>query len=160
MAVRFPGGSQRVLLLSLAVLRVSGVAWDATVDPACCAYPEHDPRDYNYPYSHLLYAEVVPDVTGAFVAMTALRLTYAPDAVVSYGKWLAPEAVIHAPSVEFAVDPPSADELPPMHTLIAVDPDVPFRDRPDGRERCAPPARARTCRAAPQKCSNRLTRVI
>ena len=23
-------------------------AWDERVDPACCPYPEHDPRDYNW----------------------------------------------------------------------------------------------------------------
>ena len=23
-------------------------AWDERIDPACCPYPEHDPRDYNW----------------------------------------------------------------------------------------------------------------
>ena len=44
--------------------------WDSRVDAACCPYPEHDPRDYNWPYSHLQYSEVVPDVMGSFVPMT------------------------------------------------------------------------------------------
>ena len=58
--------------------------WDSRIDPACCAYPEHDPRDYNWPYSHFQYAEVIPDVVGSFVTMTDLNLTYAGGAVVEY----------------------------------------------------------------------------
>ena len=71
-------------------------AWDERVDPACCPYPEHDPRDYNWytctshgahashmhiavawpcrPYSHFQYSEVIPDVTGSFVPMTTLNV--------------------------------------------------------------------------------------
>ena len=30
--------------------------WDARIDEACCAYPEHDPRDYNWPYSQYAHS--------------------------------------------------------------------------------------------------------
>jgi len=94
------------------------------VDPACCAYPEHDPRDYNFPYSHLQYSEVVPDVLGSFVPMTELNLTYGSHDV-RYGKPIAPKLLERPPSVAFTVEP---DRQSTLHTLIMVDPDVPFRD--------------------------------
>jgi hypothetical protein len=106
--------------------------WDSRVDAACCPYPEHDPRDYNWPYSHLQYAEVVPDVMGSFVPMTVLNLTYDNGAVVEYGKPLAPSELGRPPRVAFALEPDR--DAATLHTLMMVDPDVPFRDRPTERE--------------------------
>ena len=103
-------------------------AWDARIDPACCAYPEHDPRDYNWPYSHFQYSEVIPDVVGSFVPMADLNLTYADGAVVEYGKLIAPSRVATPPGVAFNLEPDR--DARTLHTLLMVDPDVPFRDRP------------------------------
>lgn len=106
--------------------------WDARIDPACCPYPEHDPRDYNWPYSHFQYSEVIPDVMGSFVAMTNLNLSYADGQVVEYGKPLAPSRLLHAPSVAYALEPDRDQQT--LHTLMMVDPDVPFRDSPTDGE--------------------------
>ena len=107
-------------------------AWDERVDPACCPYPEHDPRDYNWPYSHLQYSEVVPDVMGSFVPMANLNLTYDDGADVEFGKPLAPSALARPPEVAFELDPDR--DVSTLHTLMMVDPDMPFRDRPtDGQ---------------------------
>ena len=114
--------------------------WDEGIDPACCAYPEHDPRDYNWPYSHFLYSEVIPDVVGSYVSMTSLNLTYAPaadgkdqsPAVVEYGRLIAPSRVATPPSVAFDLE--TDRDASTLHTLMMVDPDVPFRDAPtDGQ---------------------------
>ena len=118
-----------LLICSLAVYPDD--AWDKRIDPACCPYPEHDPRDYNWPYSHLQYSEVVPDVLGSFVPMTELNLTYADEAV-SYGKPISPRALSRAPSVAYALEPDRTSET--LHTLVMVDPDVPFRDAPSEGE--------------------------
>lgn len=117
--------------LLAAALLSSFQEWDERIDPACCPYPEHDPRDYNWPYSHLQYSEVIPDVLGSFVPMTELNLSYPSGEIVEYGKPLAPSAITQPPQVRFTVEP-GAETL---HTLIAVDPDVPFRDRPEASER-------------------------
>ena len=106
--------------------------WDDRIDPACCPYPEHDPRDYNWPYSHFQYSEVIPDVVGSFVSMTELNLTYTSGDVVEYGKPLAPAVVASAPSVAFALPAHAASTT--LHTLMMVDPDVPFRDTPTDGE--------------------------
>eukprot|EP00322_Chrysochromulina_rotalis_P002951 CAMPEP_0115842044 /NCGR_PEP_ID=MMETSP0287-20121206/7598_1 /TAXON_ID=412157 /ORGANISM="Chrysochromulina rotalis, Strain UIO044" /LENGTH=288 /DNA_ID=CAMNT_0003295703 /DNA_START=3 /DNA_END=869 /DNA_ORIENTATION=- len=106
--------------------------WDDRIDPACCPYPEHDPRDYNWPYSHYQYSEVIPDVLGSFVAMTTLNLTYTEDAVVEYGKPLAPSVVTRAPAVAFDLEPDRSSTT--LHTLLMVDPDMPFRDSPSQGE--------------------------
>jgi hypothetical protein len=101
----------------------------ARINPACCAYPEHDPRDYDYPYSHLLYSEVVPDVLGSFVPMTELTITYESDrghCAVAYGKPIAPRWLELPPSVAFTLDPDRNEST--LHMLMMVDPDVPFRD--------------------------------
>ena len=134
-------------------------AGSADFDEACCAYPEHDPRDHSYPYSHLQYAEVVPDVVGPFVPMTELGLTYGAGPAareVRFGKPIAPALVERAPTVRFALGSHSRPGT--LHTLIAVDPvqparpplprppalqppsppgaqDVPFRDAPSEAER-------------------------
>ncbi|KAJ1628523.1 hypothetical protein T492DRAFT_145973 [Pavlovales sp. CCMP2436] len=120
--------------LAAALGLAAGAQWDPTIDPACCAYPERDPRDFNWPYSHLLYAEVVPDVVGAFVALTELELEYPDGARVSYGEHIAPAAAANTPRVRFDLEPDRDGSS--LHTLIAVDPDVPFRDTPTERERC------------------------
>lgn len=128
----------RWLLLSAALIAVTCRAthpetqWDSRIDPACCPYPEHDPRDYNWPYSHLQYSEVIPDVMGSFVPMTVLNLTYDNGAVVEYGKPLAPSELSRPPRVAFALEPDRDDAT--LHTLMMVDPDMPFRDRPAQRE--------------------------
>ena len=101
--------------------------WDSRIDPACCPYPEHDPRDYNWPYSHFQYSEVIPDVMGSYVSMTSLNLTY-NDAVVEYGKPLAPSRVTKPPRVAFDLEPDR--DMGTLHTLMMVDPDVPYRDAP------------------------------
>ena len=123
------------LLLALLASLAADERWDDRIDPACCPYPEHDPRDYNWPYSHFQYSEVIPDVVGSFVAMTSLNLTFdegggggSGDAVVDYGKPLAPSRVRAAPRVRFALEPDRDDAT--LHTLMMVDPDVPFRDVP------------------------------
>jgi len=135
---------RRLSIVALALAR-NGAAWDPSVDPACCAYPQRDPRDFNYPYSHLLYAEIVPDVIGAFVAMTTLDVRFgASGARVSYGEHIGPEAARSAPEARFDLDPDRDGST--LHTLLAVDPDVPFRDTPTDRQRCAP---RRVC-AAPR----------
>lgn len=128
--------TRRLLLGAVAVAAANAAhpasAWDANVDEACCAYPEHDPRDYNWPYSHLQYSEVIPDVTGSFVAMTELKLAYGERAV-EYGKPIAPSETAAAPSFAYSLgDDRDASTL---HTLLAVDPDVPFRDDSSEGER-------------------------
>jgi phosphatidylethanolamine-binding protein (PEBP) family uncharacterized protein len=120
-----------LLLLGAAVSALAAhpdEAWDEAVDPACCPYPEHDPRDFNWPYSHFQYAEVIPDVVGSFVSMASLNLTYAGGAAVAYGKPLAPAAVARPPAVAFALEPDR--DASTLHTLMMVDPDAPFRDSP------------------------------
>ena len=102
--------------------------WDDRIDPACCPYPEHDPRDYNWPYSHFQYSEVIPDVIGSFVPMTDLNLTYGDGAVVEYGKTLAPSRLAQPPAVAFSLEPDR--DASTLHTLLMVDPDVPYRDSP------------------------------
>ena len=128
-----------VLLLPASVLPAHpDDPWDDRIDPACCPYPEHDPRDYNWPYSHFQYSEVIPDVIGSFVSMCDLNLTYASAAVgnggidVEYGKLLSPSAVVRAPAVAFALEPDRGPTT--LHTLLMVDPDVPFRDAPSDGE--------------------------
>ena len=109
-------------------------SWDARIDPACCPYPEHDPRDYNWPYSHLQYSEVIPHVMGSFVAMTSLNLTYedadSSSVVVEYGKPIAPPKLAEAPRVAYELEPDRTSAT--LHTLMMVDPDDPFRDTPSG----------------------------
>ena len=87
-----PGGPHDMVLGLLCV--APGVhpedAWDERIDAACCPYPEHDPRDYNWPYSHLQYSEVVPDVVGSFVPMTELNVSFPTGAIADYGKPVAP----------------------------------------------------------------------
>ena len=120
------------MMLLTAVLAVHPeTAWDSRIDPACCPYPEHDPRDYNWPYSHLQYAEVVPDVVGSFVPMTSLNVSWA-DAIADYGKPVAPARLAQQPSVAFALEPDR--EASTLHTLAMVDPDVPSRDAPTDGE--------------------------
>lgn len=104
------------------------VPWDERIDPACCPYPEHDPRDYNWPFSHFQYSEVIPDVIGTFVAMTDLNVTYDDGADVEYGKRLSPSVLARPPAVAFGLEPDRDDNT--LHTLMMVDPDVPFRDAP------------------------------
>lgn len=110
--------------------------WDDNIDAACCPYPEHDPRDYNWPYSHFQYSEVIPDVIGSFVSMCDLELTYhAADGTnmrVEYGKPLPPALVAHTPQVSFALEPDRGRTT--LHTLLMVDPDAPFRDTPTDGE--------------------------
>ena len=52
---RLVGRGVLVWALAAVVARTSAThpetKWDARIDEACCAYPEHDPRDYNWPYS-------------------------------------------------------------------------------------------------------------
>ena len=76
-------------------------AWDERVDPACCPYPEHDPRDYNWPYSHFQYSEVIPDVTGSFVPMTELNISFPSGVVADYGKPIPPSLLERVPEVAF-----------------------------------------------------------
>ena len=119
-------------LLPTALASHPETPWDERIDPACCAYPEHDPRDYNWPYSHFQYAEVIPDVMGSFVPMANLNITYAGGADVEYGKPLAPSALALPPEVAFELEPDR--DASTLHTLMMVDPDAPFRDRPsDGQ---------------------------
>ncbi|EOD35754.1 hypothetical protein EMIHUDRAFT_45856, partial [Emiliania huxleyi CCMP1516] len=80
--------------------------------------------------------EVVPDVVGPFVPMTELGLTYGAGPAareVRFGKPIAPALVERAPTVRFALGSHSRPGT--LHTLIAVDPDVPFRDAPSEAER-------------------------
>ena len=134
-----------VLLLVLLAAIASAVypddPWDDRIDPACCAYPEHDPRDYNWPYSHFQYSEIIPDVVGSFVSMCSLNLTYAANAKskddssgveVEYGKPLPPSRIARAPAVAFALYPDRSART--LHTLLMVDPDAPFRDTPSDGE--------------------------
>jgi hypothetical protein len=118
-----------ILLFGAALAAQQDAARLEHIDPACCAYPEHDPRDYNYPYSHLQYSEVVPDVLGSFIPMTELDITYESSRGhrrVAYGKPIAPRWLERPPSVAFDLEPDRDDST--LHTLIMVDPDVPFRD--------------------------------
>lgn len=118
-----------VFLVGHALAAQQDDEWVGRIDPACCAYPEHDPRDYYYPYSHLQYSEVVPDVLGSFVPMTELKITYESNRghrAVAYGKPIAPRWLEYPPSVAFSLDPDRDEST--LHTLIMVDPDVPFRD--------------------------------
>ena len=103
-------------------------AWDERIDAACCPYPEHDPRDYNWPYSHLQYSEVVPDVVGSFVPMTELNVSFPTGAIADYGKPVAPAQLAQQPAVAFALEPDR--DASTLHTLAMVDPDVPSRDAP------------------------------
>ena len=80
-------------------------AWDERVDPACCPYPEHDPRDYNWPYSHFQYSEVIPDVTGSFVPMTELNISFPSGVVADYGKPIPPSLLDRVPEVAFHLEP-------------------------------------------------------
>ena len=121
-----------LLLRDGAMARHPEDKWDDRIDPACCPYPEHDPRDYNWPYSHFQYSEIIPDVVGSFVAMTDLNLTYDGGNVVEYGKPVSPAAVSRSPKVSFALGPDRNEDT--LHTLIMVDPDVPFRDSPNDGE--------------------------
>jgi phosphatidylethanolamine-binding protein (PEBP) family uncharacterized protein len=107
-------------------------AWDERVDPACCPYPEHDPRDYNWPYSHFQYSEVIPDVTGSFVPMTELNISFPSGVVADYGKPIPPSLLDRRPEVAFALEPDR--DATTLHTLMMVDPDVPFRDSPTDGE--------------------------
>ena len=107
-------------------------AWDERVDPACCPYPEHDPRDYNWPYSHLQYSEVIPDVTGSFVPMTELNISFPSGVVADYGKPIPPSLLNRRPEVAFNLEPDRDSST--LHTLMMVDPDVPFRDSPTDGE--------------------------
>lgn len=126
----------RLLAIALALQASRAVhpetAWDERIDPSCCPYPEHDPRDYNWPYSHFQYSEVIPDVVGSFVSMAELNLTYGGGAVVEYGKPLSPAAVPIAPDVAFSLEPDR--DATTLHTLLMIDPDVPFRDAPGDGE--------------------------
>ena len=83
-------------------------AWDERVDPACCPYPEHDPRDYNWPYSHFQYSEVIPDVTGSFVPMTELNISFPSGVVADYGKPIPPSLLDRVPQVAFHLALPLA----------------------------------------------------
>ena len=107
-------------------------AWDERVDPACCPYPEHDPRDYNWPYSHFQYSEVIPDVTGSFVPMTELNISFPSGVVADYGKPIPPSLLDRVPQVAFHLEPDR--DASTLHTLMMVDPDVPFRDSPTDGE--------------------------
>lgn len=107
-------------------------AWDERVDPACCPYPEHDPRDYNWPYSHFQYSEVIPDVTGSFVPMTELNISFPSGVVADYGKPIPPSLLERVPQVAFHLEPDR--DASTLHTLMMVDPDVPFRDAPTDGE--------------------------
>ena len=64
---------------------------------------------------------------GSYVSMTSLNLTY-NDAVVEYGKPLAPSRVTKPPRVAFDLEPDR--DMGTLHTLMMVDPDVPYRDAP------------------------------
>eukprot|EP00908_Phaeocystis_cordata_P023686 Transcript_6143.p1 GENE.Transcript_6143~~Transcript_6143.p1 ORF type:complete len:266 (+),score=50.57 Transcript_6143:108-905(+) len=103
-------------------------AWDERIDPACCPYPEHDPRDYNWPYAYFLYSEVIPDVASSFVPMTELNITFASGTVVEYGKPVPPTLLDRPPEVAFGLEPDR--DASTLHTLMMVDPDAPFRDAP------------------------------
>ena len=88
-----------MLCIAVAVLSAHPESeWDSRIDPSCCPYPEHDPRDYNWPYSHFQYSEVIPDIVGSFVSMTTLNVTYPGEFVVDYGKPLAPSTLAAAPA--------------------------------------------------------------
>ena len=85
---------------------------------------------------HFQYSEIIPDVVGSFVPMTSLNLTYTSgpnDFAVDYGKSLPPSVLAHAPSVAFALEPDRTEQT--LHTLMMIDPDAPFRDRPTDGER-------------------------
>ena len=103
-------------------------AWDERIEPACCPYPEHDPRDYNWPYAHFHYSEVIPDVASSFVPMTELNITFASGTVVEYGKPVPPTLLDRPPEVAFGLEPDR--DASTLHTLMMVDPDAPFRDAP------------------------------
>ena len=121
-------GAATLILAAIASATHPDTAWNPSIDAACCPYPEHDPRDYNWPYSHLQYSEVVPDVMGSFVPMTSLNLTYSGGAVVEYGKLIAPSELAQPPAVKFALEPDR--DAATLHTLMMVDPDAPSRDKP------------------------------
>merc|ERR1719440_961360 len=70
---------------------------------------------------------------GSFVPMANLNITYAGGADVEYGKPLAPSALALPPEVAFELEPDR--DASTLHTLMMVDPDAPFRDRPTERER-------------------------
>ena len=68
---------------------------------------------------------------GSYVSMTDLNLTYATR-VVEYGKPIAPSELTLPPRVAFSLEPDR--DTSTLHTLMMVDPDVPFRDTPtDGQ---------------------------
>ena len=68
---------------------------------------------------------------GSYVSMTDLNLTYATR-VVEYGKPLAPSSITAAPAVAFALEPDRSAST--LHTLMMVDPDLPYRDSPTDGE--------------------------
>lgn len=129
---------------------------------ACCAYPQRDPRDYNYPYSHLLYSGVVPDVVGAFVALAELRASFgcAEGCEVEYGKPIALQHTGTEPTLDFAARARNSTDI--LHTVVMTDPDVPFRDRPTQKERCArgPAAGALGLGSSPDTRALRRRRVL
>ena len=90
------------------------------------------PHPCGRPYSHFQYSEVIPDVMGSFVSMTDLNLTYGNSVAVEYGKPIAPSSVQAAPAVTFALEPDR--DASTLHTLLMVDPDVPYRDSPTDGE--------------------------
>jgi hypothetical protein len=93
-------------------------AWDERVDPACCPYPEHDPRDYNWPYSHFQYSEVIPDVTGSFVPMTELNISFPSGVVADYGKPIPPSLLERVPQVLPRANPNPSPSLNPSPNLL------------------------------------------
>ena len=127
-----PAMAAALLALHSALAAHPESAWDERVDPACCPYPEHDPRDYNWPYSHFQYSEVIPDVTGSFVPMTELNISFPSGVVADYGKPIPPSLLDRRPEVAFALEPDR--DATTLHTLMMVDPDVPFRDSPTDGE--------------------------
>ena len=68
---------------------------------------------------------------GSYVSMTDLNLTYA-SRVVEYGKPIAPSELALPPRVAFSLEPDR--DTSTLHTLMMVDPDVPFRDSPTDGE--------------------------
>ena len=124
-----PAATPRKLLLSLAMAAAllalhsalaahPESAWDERVDPACCPYPEHDPRDYNWPYSHFQYSEVIPDVTGSFVPMTELNISFPSGVVADYGKPIPPSLLERVPQVLPRANPNPSPSLNPSPNLL------------------------------------------
>tara|TARA_B110001452_G_scaffold29713_1_gene23334 strand:- start:115 stop:846 length:732 start_codon:yes stop_codon:yes gene_type:complete len=84
------------------------------------------------PYSHFQYSEIIPDVTGSFVPMTDVNISFPSGAIADYGKPVPPAQLASQPAVAFALEPDR--DASTLHTLLAVDPDVPFRDAPTDGE--------------------------